>query len=242
VRYLSVLNFGFSLVFMKKKIDVIMFATSHLETYTQYAIPTWEKYCAVHGYRFFHYSDAYYDDLHLVWSKIRSVREHLYQHDCDYLLMVDADTIPTSFELSIEEILAEFMTPNKQILFQKDGSNRLHYLYFPHNLKLAFRSKKWILPNAGFILMKNNDAVKAFFDEWLARAYTSPYANQPPRNQQVLTYEMLTQTHIETMVGYVETWVVNKFKGKLCQHFSSKTPEQIAALMLPFYRELVGSG
>ena len=128
-----------------------------------------------------------------------------------------------------------------QILFQKDGSNRLHYLYFPHNLKLAFRSKRWILPNAGFILMKNTDVVKAFFDEWLARAHTSPYATQTPRNQQVLVYEMLIQKEIEQMVGYVETWVVNKFKGKLCQHFSSKTPEQIASLMKPIYHQLVNS-
>ncbi len=216
-----------------------MFATPNLEVYTRYAIPTWEKYCATHGYRFFHYTDAYYDDLHLVWSKIRSVREHLYQHNCDYLLMVDADTIPTSFELSIEQILTEFMTENKQILFQKDGSNRLRYLYFPHNLQLAFRSRRWILPNAGFILMQNNDAVKAFFDEWLEHARTSPYASKHPRNQQVLIYEMLTQPQIENMVGYVETWVVNKFKGRLCRHFSSKTPEQIAALMKPFYCELV---
>jgi len=224
-----------------KKIDVIMFATSNLEVYTRYAIPTWKKYCATHGYRFFHYTDAYYDDLHLVWSKIRSVREHLYQHNCDYLLMVDADTIPTSFDISIEEILTESMTENKQILFQKDGSNRLRYLYFPHNLKLAFRSKRWLLPNAGFILMQNNDAVRSFFDEWLKRARTSPYASKPPRNQQVLVYEMLTQQQINAMVGYVETWVVNKFKGRLCQHFSSKTPQQIAALMEPIYRQLVNS-
>ncbi len=221
------------------RIDVIMFATVHLDIYTQYSIPVWEKYCETKGYQFLHYKESYYDDLHLVWSKIRSVREHLYNTDCEYLLMVDADTIPTAFDISIEQLLDEFMIRDKQILFQKDGSNRLKYLYFPHNISMALKSRRILLPNAGFILMKNDEAVRKFYDEWLERARTSPWANKIPRNQNVLVFEMLKQKEIEKMVGYVETWVVNKFKGKLCQHFSSKTPEQIADLMRPFYVKLL---
>ncbi len=221
------------------KIDIIMFATPNLHTYTQYAIPAWEKYCAVNGYNFTHYSKPFYEDLHLVWSKICSVREHLYNTNCEYLLMVDADTIPTGIDVKIEQVLQEFMVNDKQVLFQKDGSNRLKYLYFTHNFKLTFGSKRWVLPNAGFILIKNSKQSKALFDEWLARAKTSKYANITPRNQNVLVYEMLNQAKYDKLVGYVETWVVNKFKGKLCQHFSSKTPEQIAEVMLPFYKKLL---
>lgn len=223
------------------QIDVIMFATTNLKTYTALSIKVWQKYCKTHGYSFVHYENPYYEDLHLAWSKIRSVREHLLVSKADYVVLVDADTIPTSFQLSIDQVIKEFMTEGKEILFQKDGSNRLKYLYFPHNLSIAWDKKLWVMPNAGFIIMKNNPTVLAFFDEWLERALTSPLAKQAPRNQRVLIYEMLNQKAINDMVGYVETWVINKFKGKLAIHFSSKSPEEVRRKMWPIYQRLMGN-
>lgn len=220
-------------------IDVIMFATPNLDVYTSLSIPVWKKYCEAYGYQFFHYDEPYYDDLHLAWSKIRSVQEHLRVSKTDYVVLVDADTIPTAFDLSMGKIIREFMHDEKQILFQKDGSDRLKYLYFPHNLSIAYDKKKWILPNAGFIIMKNNPSVFQFFTEWLDRAQTSPLADKTPRNQRVLIYEMLCQQHIKEMVGYVDTWVINKFKGNLAIHFSSKKPSKVRALMMPIYSRLM---
>lgn len=220
-------------------LDVIMFATPNLETYTELSIKVWKKYCKAHGYQFFHYEKPYYEDLHLAWSKIRSVREHLLISKADFVVLVDADTIPTSFQLSIDKVIEEFMTNGKEILFQKDGSNRLKYLYFPHNLSIAWDKKLWVMPNAGFIIMKNSPAVLQFFEEWLERALTSPLANKPPRNQRVLIYEMLTQKSIYDIVGYVETWVINKFKGDLAIHFSSKSPEEVRRKMQPIYDRLI---
>lgn len=222
-----------------KQIDVIMFATPNLKVYTDLSIAMWEKYCETFGYNFFHYSEPYYDDLHLAWSKIRSVFEHLKSSKADYVLLVDADTIPTAFDLSVETVLEKYMTGDKEILFQKDGSDRLKFLYFPHNIPMALKSRRIILPNAGFILMKNNEAVKAFYKEWLERAQTSPYANKPPRNQNVLTFEMLVQPQLEKIVGYLDTSVINKFKGDLAIHFSSKKPAAVRDMMLPYFERLM---
>lgn len=222
------------------KIDVMMFATPNLEVYTKLSIATWEKYCEEFGYDFFHYDQPYYDDLHLAWSKIRSVKEHLLATKADYVLMVDADTIPTSLDISVEKLLELFMHEGKQILFQKDGSDRLKYLYFTHNFTISLSQRRWVLPNAGFILMKNNKEVISFYEEWLERAETSPWASKPPRNQNVLVREMLCQEKYNDIVGYIDTWVVNKFKGKLCQHFSSKSKEEVAQEMMPYYKNIVG--
>lgn len=215
-----------------------MFATANLKVYTELSINAWKKYCKVHNYSFVHYEKPYYENLHLAWSKIRSVREHLLISKSNYVVLVDADTIPTSFQLSIDDIIEQFMVKDKEILFQKDGSNRLKYLYFPHNLSIAWEKKVWVMPNAGFIIMKNNSNVLQFFEEWLERALTSPLANQPPRNQRVLIYEMLNQSKINNLVGYVETWVINKYKGELAIHFSSNKPEEVRQKMLPIYQRI----
>ncbi len=219
-------------------IDIIMFATDNLKTYTELSVAGWKTYCEAHGYGFTLYSKPYYDDLHLAWSKIRCVLEHLKTTETEYVVLVDADTIPTSLDLSIEEIHEIFMTDKKQLLFQKDGSNRLKYLYFPHNLQIAWDKKGFLFPNAGFIIMKNNDAVIDFFKEWTDRAHTSPQADVPPRNQRVLIYEMMCRPEIKEMIGYVETWVINKYKGKLAIHFSSMNKQQVREAMAPLYIQL----
>lgn len=220
-------------------IDIIMFATSHLELYTELSIKTWQKYCESFGYRFFHYDKAYFDDLHLVWSKIKSVEEHLANSNADYVVLVDADTIPTSFDLSIESIIEKNMIGQKEILFQKDGSDRLKYLFFTHNLPITLKSKRWVLPNAGFIIQKNTPKVKGFYEEWLKLAHTSPLANVPPRNQRVLIFEMLVQKKYDQMIGFLSTSIINKYKGDLAIHFSSMNAQQIRDNMLPFYNKLV---
>lgn len=223
----------------ESRIDLMMFATQNLNVYTDLSIPVWKKYCEHFGYEFFHYDQSYFDHLHLVWSKIKSVREHLYQVNPDYLLMVDADTIPTGFTLSVDSIIEKFMKGKKEILFQKDGSNRLKYLYFPHNITTAIRRRKIVLPNAGFILIRNTKASRAFFDKWLELAEVSSWASIPPRNQNVLNYEMLNQPNLNSLVGYVDTWVVNRYKGELCIHISSQSPEEVRKKMTPYFKKLM---
>lgn len=224
-----------------RHLDIIMFATPHLKVYTELSVKVWKKYCEKHSYSFFKYEKPFYKNLHLAWSKIRSVREHLLTSKADYVVLVDADTIPTSFQLSIDTVIEEFMTPGKEILFQKDGSNWFKYFYFPHDWSLVFEKKIWLMPNAGFIIMKNNNIILQFFEEWLARAKTSPFANQAPRNQRVLIYEMLNQKKFYDLVGYVDTWVINKFEGQLAMHFSSQSPEEVRQNMLPIYQRLMNT-
>ncbi|MCI5071651.1 glycosyltransferase family 77 protein [bacterium] len=219
--------------------DIIMFATDNLKIYTDLSIKGWKKYAANYGYNFFHYKEPYYDNLHIAWSKINSVKVHINQSNADTIVLVDADTIPTSLDVSIESLLDEFMYDHIEILFQKDGSHKLKYFYFPHNFSAAWKLKKRTMPNAGFIVMKNSEKVKAFFAEWIDRAQTSPLATIPPRNQNVLNFEMLNQDELNKMVGYLETWVVSRNGGKLCRHFSSMRPNKVYNKMLPYYKKLM---
>ncbi len=224
---------------MSGKIDIIMFATPNLDTYTKYSIALWQNYAQRNNCSFYHYSEPYFDDLHIAWSKIKSVEEHLNNHDAEYVLLVDADTVPTNPDYHLKNVITDYFSGRKEkIIFQKDGSDWFRYLYMTHNFSLTFRSKKWTLPNAGFILMKNDNEVRSFYQEWMERAATSPWADSPPRNQSVLVYELLNQEKWNHIVGYFSTNVVNKFKGELCIHFSSKNPEEVAECMLPYYNTM----
>lgn len=215
-----------------------MFATENLSVYTDLSIAAWTKYCDHFSYGFQHYSEPYFDDLHLAWSKIKSVEVHLSESEADYILMVDADTIPTSLEISVDKLVDEYIIGERRVIFQKDGSDRLG-IHFAHNIPMAFKLRKMVLPNAGFILMCNDAVVLAFFKEWVERAHTSPLASKPPRNQNVLNFEMLNRPVLNKRVGYFDTSVVNKFQGNLAQHFSSMQPELVRQKMQPYYEKLM---
>lgn len=209
-----------------------MLATSHIDIYTKYSIPIWERYCDIHGYKFFHYKDQVLPDMAFTWSRIKMLIDHQQQTDADFIMMVDADTLiyHDMYDLSVEQIMQDHMRDGKQILFQKDGSDRLG-IYFSHNFKLSYELKRWVLPNAGFNVMANSPETRKFLETWLdlGQGKLKHLADIHPRTQNVLIRGVLQDPEMDKLVAYLPSKLVSKRNTKFVKHLSAMSKEEIAA-------------
>ena len=162
-----------------------MLATSDIENYARYSRAAWEKFCAVRGYGFFHYPEKLLSDMHVNWSKIEMVRRHLATTKSDTVVLVDADTYVCDPNLRLGAIADNY--PDRDLLFSRDCRN-IGPFVLPLNYEAAFRYKTRKLPNAGFVLIRNTEFSRKFFDKWLdlARNELKALADTHPRNQHVL--------------------------------------------------------
>lgn len=165
--------------------EVIMLSTSDIEDYARYSRAAWEKFCAVRGYGFFHYPDKLLPDMHVNWSKIEMVRRHLAATKTDMVVLVDADTYVCDPGLRFAAIADGY--PDKDLMFSRDCRNVGPFV-LPLNHAAALRYKTRKLPNAGFVLIRNTEFSRKFFDRWLelARNELKAIADTHPRNQHVL--------------------------------------------------------
>ncbi|RJE72727.1 hypothetical protein BGP76_01820 [Reichenbachiella sp. MSK19-1] len=165
------------------------------------------------------------------WSRIKMIQDHFKTSDAEYVMMVDADTLiyKDQLELSLERLITQYMTGDKKILFQKDGSDRLG-MYFSHNWKLSLEMKRWALPNAGFNIMKNSPEVHEFIDTWLelGQGKLKHLADIHPRTQNVLLRGVMLDPKLDKLIGYLPSSIVSKRNTKFCKHLSAMTKEQIA--------------
>lgn len=219
-------------------IDILMLSTEHIDIYTKYSIPIWKKYCDVHGYRFYHFSENFLPDMAFTWSRIKMIQNHFKQTDAEYVMMVDADTFiyHKQINLSLESLIEKHMTGDKKILFQKDGSDWFG-VYMSHNFKLSRELNRWTLPNAGFNIMKNSPEVHEMIDYWLelGRGKLRHLADIHPRTQNVLLRGVMQEEKYDKMIGYLPSQIVSKRNTRFCKHLSAMTKEQIAAAIKAEY-------
>ena len=211
--------------------DILMLATHHIDIYTQYSIPIWEKYCKMHGYTFFNYREKLLPDMAFTWSRIQMMLDHQKKSTADYVVMVDADTFlfKDMMHLSLEEIVHEYMQKDQKILFQKDGSDRLG-IYFTHNFKLSSKFKRWVLPNAGFNIMERGKETQDFLELWisLGKGRLSHLAKVNPMTQNVLLHGVLQEPEMDNLVGYIPSKLVSKRNTRFCKHLSAMSKERIS--------------
>ncbi|MEQ9467186.1 MAG: hypothetical protein RLN88_07205 [Ekhidna sp.] len=219
-------------------IDILMLSTEHIDAYTKYSIPIWKKYCDIHGYRFCHYGEKLIPDMAFTWSRIKMIQNHFEETEAEYVVMVDADTFlyKDSLDLKLESLIEKYMTGDKRILFQKDGSERMG-IYFSHNIKLSLELRRWTLPNAGFNIMKNCQEVHAFIDAWLdlGQGRLSHLADIHPRTQNILLRGLMTDPEMDKLIGYLPSKIVSKRNTQFCKHLSAMTKEEIAAAIKEEY-------
>ncbi|MAE87359.1 MAG: hypothetical protein CMB80_31790 [Flammeovirgaceae bacterium] len=212
-------------------IDILMLSTKDIDIYTQYSIPIWEKYCETHGYKFYKYGEKLIPDMAFTWSRIKMIQNHFKETKAQYVMMVDADTFIYHDEINtpLESFIDKYMSGDKKILFQKDGSDRLG-MYFSHNFKLSFELNRWTLPNAGFNIMVNCQEVHELIDEWLnlGQGKLRHLADVHPRTQNVLLRGVMQEPKFDKIIGYLPSKVVSKRNTKFCRHLSALTKEQIA--------------
>ncbi len=222
-------------------IDILMLSTEHIESYTKYSIPIWEKYCGMHGYNFCHYGEKLIPDMAFTWSRIRMIQDHFKKTDAEYVVMVDADTFlfKARMNLKIEDLAEKYMIGEKRILFQKDGSERMG-IYFSHNPKLSYDLKRWTLPNAGFNIMKNCKEVHAFIDRWieLGQGELRHLSDVHPRTQNVLLRGLMVDPEMDKLIGYLPSKIVSKRNTQFCKHLSAMTKDQIASEIKKEYQKI----
>jgi len=215
----------------KLKVDILMLATHHIDIYTKYSIPMWEKYSERHGYHFYHYNENLLPDMAFTWSRIKMLIDHGQKSSADYIMMVDADTYiyHDMYDLSVEQIIAKHLPKDKKILFQKDGSDRMG-IYFSHNFKLSKELKRWVLPNAGFNIMENCKEVHDFLDYWLelGRGKLKHLADIHPRTQNVLLRGVMQEPTMDKLIAYLPSRLVSKRNTTFVKHLSAMSKEAIA--------------
>jgi len=213
------------------KVDILMLATHHIDEYTQYSIPIWKKYCEIHDYQFFNYQEKLIPDMAFTWSRIKMIQNHFQKSNADYIAMVDADTFlyKNKLDLSFSSLIEKYMIGEKKILFQKDGSDRFG-IYFSHNFKLSWELKRWVLPNAGFNIMKNCKEVHDFISTWLelGQGKLKHLATIHPMTQNVLTRGVLQDPEMNKLVGYLPSKIVSKRNTRFCKHLSAMSKSDIA--------------
>lgn len=165
--------------------EVIMLATKEIEDYAKYSSELWSKYCDHKGYHFRRYTERIIPDMHVNWSKIEMVRQHLNNSKADVVTLVDADTYVCNLDMSLTDML-ERASP-KSMVFSPDTCG-IGIVERPLNCYAALSNFTRRLPNAGFIIMKNSDFARQFFADWmeLARNKLNHLADKHPRNQRVL--------------------------------------------------------
>ena len=222
-------------------IDILMLSTEHIDAYTKYSIPIWERYCEQHGYNFCHYGEKLIPDMAFTWSRIKMIQDHFKKTKADYVVMVDADTFlyKDSMDVKLEELIDKYMKGDKRILFQKDGSDRMG-IYFTHNLKLSAKMKRWTLPNAGFNIMKNCEETHQFIDRWLelGRGPLRHLADVHPRTQNVLLNGLMIDPEMDKLIGYLPSRMVSKRNTRFCRHLSAMSKEEIAAEIKKEYTQI----
>ena len=165
--------------------DVIMLATKEIEGYARHSSALWSAYCAHKGYQFHCYSERLVSDMHVNWSKIEMVRQHLAKSDADIVTLVDADTYVCNPQMCLKDMLNRRAL--KAMMFSPD-TNRTKMIERPLNFRAALEHRALRLPNAGFIVMENSPFALQFFEDWmdLARNDLKHLADIHPRNQRVL--------------------------------------------------------
>lgn len=172
----------------ERSIEIAMLSTPETESYAWLGIRSWQAYCDRHGYGFHITRERLVPDMHPVWSKIEMMRRQLRETDSDYVILVDADSVVYDFDTPLCDVV-DFSKP---LTFASDRSI-LGVAWLFKRLALKIKTRRFVLPNAGFVAVENSAYTQAFFDEWMSLA-CGKYENLAdihPRNQNVLWHGML---------------------------------------------------
>lgn len=153
-------------------IAVVTLSTPNLDEYNKYAIPSKERYCAKHGYKFHYYKDIIDPDRHPVWSKLLAIREVIEATDCDWVFWTDADAVIIDDTVRLEQFLvntdnidlivsAEPYAPNTFSVFQAS-----HFFIRNCQLSLDFLAEAYTRIDAEPLDLREQSAMQEVLREW----------------------------------------------------------------------------
>ncbi len=206
----------------KPRFEVVMMATPEIAHYADQTRRSWENYCEKHGYDFFLFDRKILADMHINWSRLEMIRQRHRVSEAEWIVLVDADTFVIDDEFTLDSLVAPY--GDKDVLFAPDAARRFG-VWLPLDMKgfLVCRTRR--PPNGGFILVRNNEFGRYFFDRWvaLARGPLSHMADRHPRTQGIL-WKGLYHQHLDRIaVMYGE--VVRCGTNRLLDRISLDTTE-----------------
>lgn len=157
------------------KVTIVQLATSNIDDYALYSIASIRKYARHHDYEYWVQREKSVHDLHINWSKIdmlSKVMDRSPSGDRSYIVMIDADTVIVNPSRSIEYFIEKYQENETAIFMAKDTPFHINF-------------KK--VPNAGFVIVKNNELGRAIIKKWMHAAYHEgkQFNDTHPRNQLV---------------------------------------------------------
>ena len=202
---------------LKSRIRVLQYMSGDFE-YFHWSEKINRAYCDRHGYKYVISRETPRTDRHVCWQKIASVIPAL--HDCDYLLVVDADAHFYSHELTIETELLPLMK-DKSILMSAD---------------IGSETERWgpEKPNAGVILTKNNPQTLEFFRAWdQASDVDESYRWQWPPDQRAL-WDVVLPKYPELVMTHPDYYMIHGRYGQYIRHYFLSSDEERTEKMKRF--------
>jgi hypothetical protein len=140
-------------------VKIIQLATPNIDGYARYSIASVRKYSAMHEYEYYVQRSQTLDDLHINWTKLDTllnIMENSPEGDNSYTVLIDADIVITNPSLSIEYFIERYQKEDSVIFMANDTPFRLDF-------------KK--IPNAGFVIVRNNKKGQSILRRWIHAAY-----------------------------------------------------------------------
>ncbi len=157
------------------QITIIQLVTPNIDEYAKYSVASTKKYALMHGYHYHIQRSQTVTDMHINWTKIDFLKDELSfgeKGEESFVVLLDADTVIINPERSIEYFIEKYQKPETNILMANDT-------------KFQITGKK--KPNAGFVIVRNNEIGKEIIDKWIhaSRNEGAKYNDIHPRNQLV---------------------------------------------------------
>jgi hypothetical protein len=121
------------------------------------SVMAWQNYCRHHGYDLVELNDPFYEDvaLGIAWWRIRALQE-LFALGYDVIMHVDADTVPITLEVSVEDHMRRSERDTTIFWVSQDNLDG-NYAYFESI-------------NFGIFIMKNDETnLRMLQDVWKER-------------------------------------------------------------------------
>lgn len=180
-------------------------------------------YCKRHGYEYHVDTTVPKKDRDVVWQKTESKLRYL--GDCDYLLFLDADAIFYGQEWRVEDQLIPLMD-GYDILMAQD---------------ITYERSRWTpgYPNAGVILMKNNQSTRQFVELWRDMPDIVPELKNTWPPMQLALWRYLMPVFPDKLKVLDEYYLMNGGFGQYIRHFMAHSDLERAEAIRTYYEQLL---
>jgi hypothetical protein len=179
------------------------------------------NYCNKYGYDFIEDETIYNPDKPIPWSKIPLILKYIDRYD--YIVWIDADILIMNLDIKIEYYIDKY----------------------PHDFVCG---SDWIMPNTGFMIIKNTDFCKVF----ISSINTNVYNQDEHENGRYMNWEqgsfinMYDKDFMEcksknlvfiTYPTEMNCYYYNYFPGHFVLHFAGVRGDILENLIIKHYPE-----